>query len=349
MKSNISFLISNLKNSGGTQRMLCCLCNLLVSDFNIVIIVNEEGESFFPLDPRVRVISLSNRSSSILQHNLEIYKILKKNTIKYYINIDSNSIILNSLFLPFYTKLILWEHFSIRDNYKKLLFTVSRHYAVLRCKKLIFLSNYEIEAWSQYNHLSHATSKLIYNPLALEKNIIDKSNKMYLKKFLAIGNDIDIKGFDLLIDAWGSIDSDWDLCIVGLDQAKIIRLESLINNKDVKNIELHGKVKNINDFYRAASVFLLPSRKDATPLVLVESQAYGLPAIVFDHLPGVLELVTDSALIVKFEEKDTGFSKAMELIINNRVLYESLHFNALSNAKRFSLEEFKKYWLEVLV
>lgn len=349
MKSNISFLVSNLKNAGGTQRMLCCLCNLLVNDFIIIIIVHKDGESFFPLDPRVKIISLSNNRLGILQNNLDIYKILKTNATEYYINLDSNSIMLNSLFLPLFTKLILWEHFSIRDNYNKLLFTISRHYAVLRCKELVFLSNYERKAWAEYNSLSHMTSKLIYNPLAIKENTIDNSNRMHLKKFLAIGNNIDVKGFDILIDAWSSIDSDWSLCIVGLDQSQIIILENLITNKDIKNIKLHGKVKNIKDFYRAASVFLLPSRKEATPLVLVESQAFGLPAIVFDHLPGVLELIDHSALIVNFEEKDKGFSKAIELIINNNILYESLHFNALNNAKKFSLEEFKKYWLEVLI
>lgn len=50
----IAFLIHNLSNSGGTQRMLCTLCNLLVDKFSIIILVNQGGKSFYNLDARVK-------------------------------------------------------------------------------------------------------------------------------------------------------------------------------------------------------------------------------------------------------------------------------------------------------
>lgn len=43
----LAFLISNLSNSGGTQRMLSLLCNELIDDFEITILVHKDGESFF--------------------------------------------------------------------------------------------------------------------------------------------------------------------------------------------------------------------------------------------------------------------------------------------------------------
>lgn len=347
MKSNICFLISDLESSGGTQRMLCCLCNLLVDHFNIIIMVHSEGDSFFPLDSRIEVNVLPT-ASGYLKINLEIYKILKTNKIKYYISLDSNSLILNGFLIPSFTRIILWEHFSIENNFKKLLFTISRHYAVIRCKKLVFLSKYEVMAWSKYSFIAKNKSELIYNPLSIDMNNIDKSNKMHLKIFLAIGNIISIKGFDILLDAWVALNTDWKLRIVGLKEDQILDLKKLVDIKNIKNIELYGKVKNIQDFYRDTSVFLLPSRVEATPLVLIESQAYGLPAIVFNHLPGVLELVDNSALIADFEKKEESFSKEMESIISDSSLYENLHLNALNNADKFNLENFKKRWLDIL-
>lgn len=348
MKSNICFLISDMESSGGTQRMLCCLCNLLVDHFNIIIMVHFEGDSFFPLDPRIKVNVLPI-ASGILKTNLKIYKILKTNKIKYYISLDSNSLILNGFLIPSFTRIILWEHFSIENNLKKLLFTISRHYAVIRCKKLVFLSKSEVRAWSKYTFIAKNKSELIYNPLSINTNNIDKSNKMHLKVFLAIGNITNIKGFDILLDAWATLNTDWKLRIVGIKEDQILDLKKIVNIKNIKNVELYGKVKNIQNFYKEASVFLLPSRVEATPLVLIESQAYGLPAITFNHLPGVLELVNKSALIADFEKKEESFSRAMESIINDSYLYEKLHLNALNNANKFNLEKFKNRWLDVLI
>ena len=226
---------------------------------------------------------------------------------------------------------------------------MSRHYAALRCKKIILLSKFEITQWSKHNSISKEKSEVIYNPLSLTVEDEDRKNKMYLKVFLAIGNDITVKGFDILLNAWSEIDTDWKLRIVGLGEKQIIKMKLLIEKNNINNVELYGKVKNVDYFYKNASVFLLPSRKEATPLVIVESQAYGLPAIVFNHLPGVLELLDDSALVVKFEEQDSSFANAMKSIINDEILYNHLHLNALENTKKFSLKYFKNCWLDTLI
>jgi hypothetical protein len=53
---NLAFLIANLSNSGGTQRILTHLCNLLINEFNIIVLVNEEGKPFFPLNQKVKIM-----------------------------------------------------------------------------------------------------------------------------------------------------------------------------------------------------------------------------------------------------------------------------------------------------
>ncbi|WP_289047630.1 glycosyltransferase [uncultured Psychrobacter sp.] len=349
MNKNISFLISDLKNSGGTQRMLCCLSNLLIDQFDITIFISDEGDSFFYLDSRVQIVVLPSGKKSIIRRTLDIYNILQTNKTKYFINLDSNSILFNSLLLPRTTKLILWEHFSITDNFKKPLFTVSRHYGVYRCQKIVLLSKHEIKSWIEYNSHIRDKCRLIYNPLSIDIQDIETSNKWHLKTFLAIGNDIEVKGFDILLEAWQAMDTDWKLQIVGIKPNQLTKLEQLVKSKNIKNVELYGKVKNIKSFYKEASVFLLPSRKEATPLVLIESQAYGLPAIVFDHLPGVLELLDDSALIADYRNKEVSFLQAMESITKDKTLYKNIHHNALKNSEKYSLDNFKQNWLEILV
>ncbi|TCB80445.1 glycosyltransferase [Acinetobacter sp. ANC 4173] len=343
---NLAFLINNLSNSGGTQRILCILCNLSVDKYNITILVNESGKSFYKLDQRVNVISLSEVWGGILGKNLKIYKIFNEKKIDFYINLDSNSILFNGFILPKKTKLILWEHFSLIGNFNKILFKISRHYAVLKCFKIVVLSQNEMNLWSNYNKLSKNKLFLIYNPLTIDSNLI--VSNLSQKKFLAIGNDISVKGFDILLEAWALFkNDDWTLQIVGLSDGDIDKLSQIIYGKKLNNIQMFGRIANIEKFYQNATVFLLPSRKEVTPLVLIESQAFGLPAIVFDHLPGVLELLNESGIVVHFEHKEMGFSAAMNKIANNPEYLKLLSEAALINSIRFNTENFKNSWMEI--
>ncbi|WP_105245008.1 glycosyltransferase [Psychrobacter sp. Marseille-P5312] len=348
MTQNVCFLISDLEKSGGTQRILTLLCNLLADHYNVYIIITHEGEPFFTLDNRVNIISLPSMRFSHLQRSWDIYNILKKFNIDVYVNLDSNSILFYSLLLPKNTKLVLWEHFSLANNSNKPHFIASRHYATLRCSSLVLISKYEISEWSKYNPLAERKSKLIYNPLSIDESKIDTSNKYQMKSFLAIGNNIDVKGFDILVKIWHRIKEPSLLRIIGLEEDQIVFLQNIIDQTNIKNIELYGRVKNISNYYSTSSVLLLPSRKEATPLVLIESQAYGIPAIVFNHLPGVLELINKSATIVDYDESGESFLDAINTINENEDLYTTLHLNAIENAQRFKIKEFRDQWIRVL-
>lgn len=342
----IAFLIHNLSNSGGTQRMLCTLCNLLVNQFNITILVHQDDESFYSLDNRINILDLSKTKGGILKKNIKIYKFFKENNISFYINLDSNSILFNGCFLPRNTKLILWEHFSLENNYNKFIFKLSRFYAVLRCFKIIVLSKYELYSWEKYSKFSAKKLSLIYNPLTVHAASV--STNFAAKKFLAIGNNITVKGFDILLEAWAlQENNDWSLQILGLSDSDIAILNHIIYEKKLLNIELFGRISNIEQFYQNATVFLLPSRREATPLVLIESQAYGLPAIVFDHLPGVLELLNESGIIVDFEKKGVGFAAAINMIIKNPDYLKLLSRAAIINSSRFNTANFKNAWVEI--
>ncbi|MHA3083450.1 glycosyltransferase [Acinetobacter sp. ANC 5383] len=349
MKKMICFLIANLSNSGGTQRILTCLCNLLIEDYNIIIMVNQSEDSFFPLDSRVKIIDLSSKKENLLSRNIRIYKILKKYNIQYYINLDTNSVIANSLFLPKFTKLICWEHFSLSTNYQKIFFTLSRFYGALRAHTLVLLSKHEVQAWKDFSTFVKGKAKLVYNPITVEYHLNSKINKKDLKTFLAVGNNIDVKGFDILLEAWALQSSDWSLQIVGLIDVDLARMCDLVKEKDLKNVKLFGRINNIHEFYQNSSVFILSSRKEATPLVLLESQAFGLPAIIFNHLTSALELIDNSAILIDYDLKEHALAKAINEIGSNGNLYNELFKNSLENAKRFSEEKFKQKWLELLV
>ncbi|WP_142786028.1 glycosyltransferase [Changchengzhania lutea] len=351
---NITFLINTLSAAGGTQRVLTSLVNLLVKKYNITIIVLDDKEPFFEINSEIEIKTILTKKLIktfwLIDFNKRIYQELKNNSCDYYISLDSNSVLLQSLFIPRKTKLIVWEHFSLSKNFNKILFRLSRFYASIRTYKFVLLSEQEVIDWSNLYSIPSRKLTLIYNPITIDEELNFLDVDLYdNKKVLAIGNNIHVKGFDYLIHAWSLLDkNDWTLEIVGLSEKEQIKLNKIIDNYDIKNdIIINGRISNIKEKYLKSSIYCLCSRMEATPLVLIESQYIGLPAIVFDNCEGPLELLDNSGLIVEFDDV-SKYSVALKKLIDSKSLYEELSKNAKKNSIKFNSNTFYKKWCEVL-
>jgi len=351
---NTCFFINTLNAAGGTQRVLTTLANLLVKNYNVSIIVLDEREPFFNLNKDVNleriIIDSSNKISSLFELNIKIYRFLKLIQCDYYISLDSNSVLMQGFFLPKKTKLIVWEHFSLSKNFNKIFYRLSRYYASKRAYRFVLLSKQEIRDWTKQYKIPVSKTKLIYNPITIEE--IHGRNEMDLyanKKVLAIGNNIYVKGFDMLLLAWSLLDEKgWTLEIVGLSKEELDKAKKIVHNYQFKNeVILSGKITNITAKYIASSIYCLSSRMEATPLVLIESQFIGLPAIIFDNCEGPIELLKDSGIVVKYKNV-IKYKEAIESLINSKKLYNKYSQNAKKNSLRFSKVEFYNKWKEIL-
>lgn len=111
---------------------------------------------------------------------------------------------------------------------------------------------------------------------------------------LAVGRLNDhLKGFDRLIEVLTLMQNDWSLHIAGGDEEGI-SLKSLAKKLGVENrIKFLGKVKEIDELYARAGIFVLPSRSEGFPNALVEAMAAGLPCVAFDFIAGPRDIITD--------------------------------------------------------
>jgi glycosyltransferase involved in cell wall biosynthesis len=71
--------------------------------------------------------------------------------------------------------------------------------------------------------------------------------------------------------------------------ARDLRATSCANH-----VRLLGQIADMPALYAAADVFLLPSREDPYPSVVLEAMAYGLPVIAFDGAGGLTELLLET-------------------------------------------------------
>ena len=108
---------------------------------------------------------------------------------------------------------------------------------------------------------------------------------------LGVGQFIPRKGFDLLLRAWASCPAEEALCIVGQEPPQeYLDLKAELHLDNVQFVGFRKK-DALQDYYRAADLFVLPTREDIWGLVVNEAMANALPVITTDRCVAGLELV----------------------------------------------------------
>ena len=119
------------------------------------------------------------------------------------------------------------------------------------------------------------------------------------KLILAVGTKLHQKGFDRLVAAFAGLQADfpdWSLVILGIEAApyrgvnQAARLRQLMGSASSRLI-LPGNVGNVGDWYEASDLFVLSSRFEGYPNVLLEAMASGLPCLAVDCPTGPSDLI----------------------------------------------------------
>lgn len=299
----ICFVSGAIARSGGTERVGSIIANVLSERGYKVYILScwNHGEPHFYLHPNVHVEYLLDPKKEGKLYRTYFYPILKmhnffkRNDIDIVIDIDTELSIYSSYaIMGTKSKLISWEHFNYwtmlrlkekkRFRAKKLI----RKYA----EKLIVLTEQDREAHIDYLGFDPKQIVSISNPCMAISNIPYNFDS---HTFLAVGRLADPKGFDMLLDSWYMIEKQipkWKLVIVGAGD-KEQELRKQLKTLKLTNVDFVGHKTDVNSYYSSAACYVLSSRYEGFPMVLLEAEAHGLPIIAFDCKTGPKELVLD--------------------------------------------------------
>lgn len=137
---------------------------------------------------------------------------------------------------------------------------------------------------------------IIKNAIELDKFVFKFDKRQKVRKALGIndrkvighiGNYTFAKNHDYLIDlfaALNKLDSSYSLVLIG-EGERMIDIDAKIRKYGLNDYVLMlGIREDVPDLLQAMDLFLMPSRFEGLPLVLLEAQAAGLPCIVSDNI-----------------------------------------------------------------
>ena len=167
--------------------------------------------------------------------------------------------------------------------------------------KIVVLSRTDKKKYEECLGLS---PEVIYNPLTVE---VKGKADLQSKRFLSVGRfSKGHKGFDIVIKAFARFaekNKDWTLEIVGEGPEEGFCRSLIADYKLEDRVKIHPFTKDIHTCYLRSSVYVLASRWEGMPLVLIEAMAYGLPVIASD-IPVCRELLEGKGVAVLFEKEN---------------------------------------------
>lgn len=247
------------------------------------------------------------------------------------------------------TKLIGWLHNSYEALFgaeSRYIGTERKRHYVHQFKKLdnvVVLCLDDAKRFHQYDQKFKPV--VIYNPMTLKPG---QRATGASKRFLTVGRFTPLhKGIDLLIEAFylfAGKETEWTLDIVGEgpEETKYKRLIHDYNLED--RVHIHPFTNQIQEYYSKAQVYVLSSRWEGMPLVLVEAMSHGLPIISSD-LPVSQEIMGDFGLYFK-----NGNIKelAQRLEEATRLDWQAKSEEALQIAQRFEVKQIIGQWKTML-
>ena len=188
-------------------------------------------------------------------------------------------------------------------------------------------------------------TQVIYNPLTLTPGALSDGTA---KKFLAVGRFAPRhKGFDLLIEAFrlfAQRNEEWTLDIVGEGVEEPTYREMIRAYALEDRISLHPFTNMIQAYYSAAEVYVLSSRWEGMPLVLMEAMSHGLPVVASD-LPVCKEIMNDAGLY--FTNGDVH-DLARQLEAATTMDWKQKSAEACSIAEHFKVENVISQWKNII-
>jgi GalNAc-alpha-(1->4)-GalNAc-alpha-(1->3)-diNAcBac-PP-undecaprenol alpha-1,4-N-acetyl-D-galactosaminyltransferase len=355
----IVFLVSSL-GAGGAERVAVTLCNAWSARGDQVVLMptfSGRGECFYHLSSTVRLVYLADL---VTVHKPSIVnKFIRIRMLRKFLVEENPDVIVSFLTNVNVAVIVAATGLDIpvvvSERSDPFIFPVSFLYDLARRITYPFANVLVVQTHAVASKYIEAKSNLrqlsvIANPIP--QSILDSqfiAKKGTKRRLLAIGRFDEGKQFGMLINIYSRIANqfpDWSLRIVG-DGPMRLTLQQQVFNLGIDGlVELPGRTDAIAEELACADVFVMTSKFEGFPNVLLEAMAAGLPCAAFDCPSGPREMCGDgqTAFLIPLNDEQ-AMAQALERLMLDEELRLSLGSRARSSViARFALDKILGHW-----
>lgn len=352
----ILYIAPDITDSGGISRVVSLKTNYFVASMNykvaILSVNNGCSNRFYDFNSEIKWYDITKTKNAFLF--LWNYIHLIKKAI---FNEKPDVIVFCDavlwLFIPWFIKtdipIVFETHFSASFEKVK----NKSFYTKVRSKLVRFFKQKTMKKFTCFVSITDEGSKewearnnvVIPNPVSFE--VVEKAH-LVNKKAMAVCMKPYIKGLDRLLLVWSRIiekHSDWILDIYGQWDTNYEYQKMADTLKISSNVNFIFPTADIQSSYNQASLFLMTSRSEAFPMVLLEAMASGVPCIAYDCPAGPRAIIKQGINGFLIEDGNLdSFVEKLELLIEDENLRLQMGINASESIAVYDLEIIMKKW-----
>jgi len=348
-------------SSGGAERVMAIMANYWAErgkDITLITLRSKESD-FYPLDQRIKRVALDLYSNEpVFSFKRIFYRLsLLRKAIK-----ESNP----DVVISFMTRMnatvlfatiglsipvVVSEHIDHRQLPLGFIWNILRKFSYLWANAVVVLTDELRDVASKF--VSEKRLHVIPNP-AIPVPEDDEEMKppfdLPSPFIVSMGRLNEQKGFDLLLDAFSRVNNeDWSLIILGEGEEREA-LESMSEQYGLSSrVYLPGRVNVPSAILRKAELFVLSSRYEGFPMVILEALSCGLPVLSFDCPTGPNVIIRDGIDGVLVPARDVeALSIEMNRLMKDENARNRLAENASSVVERFSTDRIMSLWESLL-
>ncbi len=311
----ISILAMNM-HYGGAQRVISVLLDELVKDYSVFLVLfNNDIHFDIPKDVKVTVLFPKENGHNSFYVKLKNTLVVSK---KYSRFIKSNNIQISMSFLALPNiingmvrsrnknlRTIISERCFPSLMYKankssKLLskYVIPRYYAK---NDILFSNSININEDLKSNFKVNMPMAVIYNPIIIDEKIkrepaVKPTSDLF--RFINVGSIYDAKNQQMIVRALALLDYDkFHYTQAGTGQLESDVKGLCVSKKIEHSTTFLGNVSNVKEQLAENDCFVLSSKTEGFPNVVLEALSVGLPVISTNCKTGPLELLNDNEAI----------------------------------------------------
>lgn len=365
MKHKIALMVSNLCTSGGTERVTATLSRDLSQLYDChIITLWGTGARAYDIADEVKVFNLYPKKRRLRYMAFDATRRIKKYVedegIEILIAVGRNNGIiplLAKLALGRAVKLVYGEHNSVmsyqfykeslpqkihRNLLQQMLYYVPDEVVTLTEKDLAYYKGHAIKSGRIYN--------------ALDENLLDGtiSYDEKAKKIITVGRLDWQKGFEYLFPVAKKVltahpDWSWDVWGDGEEPYKSEVLRQYEESGLAGRLHFKGTSRQIYDRYKDYGIYVMTSRYEGLPMVLLEAKAKKLPIVSFDIHSGPSDIILDgvNGYLVKPFDVD-AMAERICFLIEHPEVRADFSAHAYDNIDKFRKEAVMKQWVDLI-